>query len=90
VWAPGPGWSGPLATFTLTVPAFGAVKQVMPSGSFVGTDGEGPLRIGACASPTNLIPGALHVNTYAFDPVANRYIHSFPSTANEGKTRSTW
>jgi hypothetical protein len=48
------------------------------------------LRIGACASPANLIPGALHVSTYAVDPVTSRFIHFFPSTANEGKTRSTW
>jgi len=87
---PGPGWSGSLASFTLTVPAFGAVKQLIPSGSLVGGAGEGALRVGACAAPTNLIPGALHVSTYAFDTVGNRYIYFFTSTPNGGKTRSTW
>jgi alpha-tubulin suppressor-like RCC1 family protein len=86
----GPGWSGAIASFTLTVPAFGAVKQVIPSGSLVGADGEGALRIGACGAPTNLLAAGLHVSTYAFDPVGNRYIYFFTSTANEGRTRSTW
>ncbi len=90
-YAPGPGWSGSIASFTLTVPAFGAVKPApMPNGSLVGTDSEGTLRINACASPTNLITGALHVSTYAFDAVGNRYVYFFTSTANEGKTRSSW
>ena len=86
----GPGWAGSLASFTLTVPAFGAAKQAIPSGSLVGTDSEGTLRINACGSPTNLLAAGLHVSTYAFDPVGNRIIYFFTSTANEGKTRSTW
>ncbi len=84
----GPGWSGSIAPFMLTVPAFGAVKQVIPSGSLVGTDSEGTLRINACGSPTNLIPGGLHVSTYAFDPVSNRFVYYFTSTANDGRTRT--
>jgi hypothetical protein len=79
----GPGWSGALASFTLTVPAFGAVKQVIPSGSLVGAASEGTLRIGACASPTNLMASGLHVNTYAFNPSTSRYIYFFTSTAND-------
>ncbi len=86
----GLGWTGAIDTFTLTVPAFGAVKQVIPNGSLVGNDSEGTLRLSACDSPANLIPGALHVSTYAFDPASDRYIYFFTSTANEGKTRSTW
>jgi hypothetical protein len=87
----GSGWTGPVETFTLTVPTFGAAMQVIPTGNLVGTDSEGSLRINACASPTNLIPGGLRVTTYAFDPVANQsYIYFFTTTANEGKTRSTW
>ena len=62
-YAAGPGWSGAIASFTLTVPPFGAVKQVIASGSLVGADSEGALRISACGSPVNLIPGALHVST---------------------------
>jgi hypothetical protein len=89
-YASGPGWSGSIAAFTLTVPAFGAVKQVIPNGSLVGTDGEGTLRVSACAAPTNLVPGALHVSTYAFDTAGNRYIYFFTATANDGRTRSSW
>jgi hypothetical protein len=86
----GPGWSGAIAAFQLTVPAFGAVKQVIANGSLVGGTGTGALRVGACPSPTNFVPGSLHVSTYAFDAAANRYIYFFTSTANEGKTRSSW
>ncbi len=86
----GPGWSGTIASFMLTVPAFGAAKQVVASGNFVGADGEGSLRIGACASPTNFVAAGLHVSTYGFDTVGNRYLYFFTATANEGKTRSSW
>ena len=74
----------------MTVPAFGAVKQVIPNGSLVGDGRRGNAADQRLRSPTNLIPGALHVSTYAFDTVGNRYIYFFTSTANEGKTRSTW
>jgi hypothetical protein len=85
------GWGNLISVATLTVPAFGAVKQVVPSGTTVGDgDMEGTFRIGACPSPVNLIPGALHVSTYAFNVPASKYIYFFTSTANEGKTRSTW
>ncbi len=86
----GPGWAGSIASFQLNVPPFGAVKQVIPKGGAVGADTEGTLRITACAAPTNLMASGLHVSTYGFDPVTNRYIYFFTGTANDGKTRSTW
>jgi hypothetical protein len=86
----GPGWAGAIDSFTMTVPAFGAVKNVFPSGSAVGADSEGALRIGGCGAPLNLVSAGLHVSTYAFDPIANTYIYYFTSTSNEGKARSTW
>ncbi len=86
----GPGWSGAIDAITMTVPPFGAVKTVALKGSSVGTDTEGTFRIGACGSPVNLIPGALQVSSFAFDTVANRFVYFFTTTANEGKTRSTW
>ncbi len=89
-YAAGPGWSGSIASFTMTVPAFGAVKQVIPNGSLVGADGEGTLRISACAASTNLMASGLHVSTYAFDTAGNGYIYFFTSTANDGRTRSSW
>lgn len=89
-YAAGPGWSGSIDAITMTVPPFGAVKTVALKGSSVGPDTEGTFRIGACSSPINLIPGALHVSSFAFDTVANRFVYFFTTTANEGKTRSTW
>ena len=89
-YAAGPGWSGPVTASTLNVPAFGAAKVVIPKGVPVGADTEGTLRINACSTPTNLLPAGLHVSTYAFDPVGNRYIYFFTATANEGKTRTRW
>ena len=89
-YSPYYGWLGNVGTFTMNVPAFGAVKNVTPAGTKVGSDTEGTFRIGACASPLNLIPGALHVSSFAFDTVASRFIYFFTTTANEGKTRSTW
>ena len=86
----GPGWAGAIDHFVMAVPAFGAVKQVISKGSLVGADSEGTLRVSGCGSPTNLVPGALHVSTYAFDAAGNRYLYFFTSTANDGKTRSTW
>ena len=89
-YTPGPGWTGSIASFTMTVPAFGAANQMIPNGSLVGVDSAGTMRIGACGSPVNLLPGGLHVSTYAIDPAGNRYIHFFTSTANDGRTRGTW
>ena len=54
------------------------------------SDSESPLRIGACASPTNSVPGAPHISTYAHDSSSGRFIHHFASTANDGKTRTSW
>jgi len=31
-----------------------------------------------------------HVSTYAFNGTLNKYVYFFTTTANEGKTRSTW
>ncbi len=85
----GPGWSGSIASFQLNVPAFGAVKQVIAKGSAVGRIPRARCGSNACAAPTNVMAGGLHVSTYAFDSVADRYIYFFTGTANEGKTRSS-
>ena len=89
-YSPYVGWIGGVGTYTMNVPAFGAVKNVSPAGLKIGNDMEGTFRVGACSSPVNLIPGALHVSSYAFNVAASKYIYFFTSTANEGKTRSTW
>ncbi len=89
-YSPVTGWTGAVGSLPLTVPPFGAAKTVVANGSSVGSDTEGTMRIGGCASPLNFIPGALHVSSYAFNVPASKFIYFFTSTANEGKTRSTW
>jgi hypothetical protein len=88
--SPGSGWSGVVGTFSLTVPAFGAVKTVVPNGSVLGSDSTGALRFNACASPVNTIPAGLHISTYAFDSAASRYLYFFTSRANGGATKNSW
>jgi hypothetical protein len=58
----------------------------------VGNSGDlkGTLRIGACSSPTNLVPGALHVSTYAYNPVTDKFLYFFTSTPNNGATSNSW
>jgi hypothetical protein len=82
-------WSGTIAPFSLTVPPLGAVKTVITKNSAVGADTEGTFRIGACAVPLNFVAGAVHVSSYAFDSVTNRYVFFFTTPANDGKTRTT-
>ncbi len=83
-------WMGAAASAQLTVPAFGAAKHVVTHGTLVGGESEGALRIGACGSALDFVPSGLHVSTYAVDPSSGRYVHFFMSTANEGRTRSSW
>ena len=89
-YAAGPGWSGPVTASTLNVPAFGAAKVVIPNGVPVGADTDGTLRINACSTPTNLLPAGLHVSTYAFDSLNNRYIYFVTYAANSGATSNSW
>jgi hypothetical protein len=85
-------WSGGLMQTTLTIPAFGANKFVFPNGTLVGalSDNKGTLRIGACATPVNFVPSALHVSTYAYNPVTDKFLYFFTNTANNGATSNSW
>ena len=85
-------WSGGLMQTTLTIPAFGANKFVFPNGTLVGAlnDNKGTLRIGACATPVNFVPSALHVSTYAYNPVTDKFLYFFTNTANNGATSNSW
>jgi hypothetical protein len=83
-------WSGGLTTTTLTIPPFGANKYVLPGGTLVGPDNKGTLRIGACAVPTNLVPSGLHVSTYAYNPVTDKFLYFFTNPANNGATSNSW
>ena len=83
-------WSGGLTTTTLTIPPFGANKYVLAGGTLVGPDNKGTLRIGACAAPTNLVPSGLHVSTYAYNPVTDKFLYFFTNPANNGATSNSW
>jgi hypothetical protein len=77
-------------TFNVTVPAYGAHKIVIANGTTVGVDKRGALRIQACTFPVNLNTGALHVSTYAFNPLTSQYLYFFPWTANGGANANSF
>jgi len=83
-------WSGGLTVTTLTIPPFGANKYVFANGTLVGTDNKGTVRIGACTAPVNFVPSALHVSTYAYNPVTDKFLYFFTNTANNGATSNSW
>ena len=83
-------WSGGLTTLQLTIPPFGANKTVFANGTLVHADNKGTLRIGACASPTNFVPTALHVSTYAYNPVTDKFLYFFTNAANNGAASNSW
>ena len=85
-------WSGGLTVLQLTIPPFGASKTVFANATPVGAanDTKGSLRIGACAAPTNLVPSGLHVSTYAYNPVTDKFLYFFTNTANNGATSNSW
>ena len=56
----------------------------------MGPDNKGTLRIGACAVPTNLVPSGLHVSTYAYNPVTDKFLYFFTNPANNGATSNSW
>ncbi len=83
-------WSGGLTVLQLTIPPFGANKTVFANSTLVGPDNKGAVRIGACAAPTNLVPSGLHVSTYAYNPVTDKFLYFFTNTANNGATSNSW
>ena len=92
----GVSWSGGLFTsLPLTIPPFGAVKTVVNNGTVVGTGGppdslRGTMRVGACTNPVNFVPGAVHVSTFAYNPLTDKFLYFFVNTANNGATSNSW
>ena len=79
----------------LTIPPFGAVKTVVNNGTVVGTGGppdslRGTMRVGACNNPVNFVPGAVHVSTFAYNPLTDKFLYFFVNTANNGATSNSW
>ena len=84
-------WSGAvLQQPPVIIPPFGANKIILASGTAVGADLRGTVRIGSCGGTANLVPGALHVSTYAFNPGNQQYLYFFTNTANNGATSNSW
>ncbi len=88
-------WSGGLSSpplAALTIPPFGANKYVLPNGTLVGTanDNRGTMRLGACNTPVNFVPSAIHVSTFAYNPVTDKFLYFFVNTANNGATSNSW
>jgi hypothetical protein len=85
--------TGPAGIFTteLTIPPHGAAKHVRANGVTSGGDNKGDLRIMGCASlssPKNFVPGAVHVSTYAYNPVTDKYLYFFTWPINNGAANS--
>ena len=83
-------WTPAIGVFTITVPALGAVKQIIANGTTVGGQTTGTMRIGACASPVDFVPEALHVSTYAYNPLTDKFLYYFMTKANGGDAASSW
>ena len=78
----------------VVVPAYGANKVIIPNGTLVGSDNRGTLRINTCATLFTETPtfttGALHVSTYAFNPITKQFLYFFPWTANNGNNGNSF
>ena len=48
------------------------------------------MRVGACNSPVNFVPGAVHVSTFAYNPATDKFLYFFVNTANNGATSNSW
>ncbi len=84
-------WSGTPNTYTLNVPAFGAVKTIVPSGTAVGGALRGTMRLSACpAANTNFVPDAVNVSTYAYNTGTGQYLYFFVKDANSGAAANSW
>lgn len=79
----------PIYFNSITVPAFGANKLVVPNGttSGVSADKRGTMRLHDCGSG-ELNTAALNVSTYAFSPGINQYLYFFSTSANHGTSGS--
>lgn len=68
---------------SLTVPPLGANKVVIPAGTLSVNDNRGTLRIHDCGSG-ELVSGGVHLSTYAYNPVTDKFLYFFPTMPNNG------
>jgi len=83
-------WSGAIGFSELTIPPFGANKTIFANGSTVGGALTGTLRLHACAGIYNFVPGAIQTSTYAYNPITDKFLYFFTTTANGGQASNTW
>jgi hypothetical protein len=80
----------PIYVGTLNVPAWGADKIVVPAGTTVGASNDlrGTMRLQSCPSSPSFNTDGLHVSTYAYNPVTDKFLYFFPSKARNGTSGS--
>ncbi len=85
------GTPGNLLAYNFIIPPGGSVKRVVADGTFVGGTRRGTLRVIACPGVGwQYVPGAVHVSTYAFNPVTHVYLFFFPWQSNDGTGANSW
>jgi hypothetical protein len=84
----GGAWPFGYQNIELTVPAFGAIKYVLPAGTLSHGDNKGTFRVGACNSPVNLMTNSLTVNAFGFNPVTKQFLFFAVRQANQGGQNS--
>jgi hypothetical protein len=80
----------PIHVSSLTVPAYGANKVVIPNGTAVGasSDLRGTMRLQSCPTSPSFNTDGLNVSTYAYNPVTDKYLYFFTSKARNGTSGS--
>lgn len=82
--------AGVAVTFNsgIVVPAYGAVQITRPSDSIA--PNHGALRVQWWGLGAGLTPGAVNVQTYAFNIAAGNYLTFLPERVNDGRTGRSW
>lgn len=85
----GSTWTVPASIHAeqLIVPAMGAIKTIVGIATPSGGKFRGTMRINDCGTG-ELVPGALNVSSYAFNPNTNVYLFYTPNKANQGGQNS--
>ena len=80
----------PLYATSMTVPAYGANKIIVPNGTTSGGtshDLRGTLRLHDCGGG-QLNTASLNVSTFAYNPVTDKFLYFFTSNSNNGTSGS--
>jgi hypothetical protein len=82
--------AGAVVTFDngVIVPAFGAIQITHANGTI--SPNHGALRVQWWGVGEGLVPGAVNVQTYAFNIAAGNYLTFLPERVNDGRTGRSW